>query len=112
MNRWAPGLVVLPIDDAAEQVSKIRRCGGVLLGKYSSPVSLDLYGGAIGLVPTLGAAASMTMSSPAAYMRRFSLIEVQKEAVKRLQQESMALAQAEGFLTHQAAFRTREDERN
>jgi len=112
LNRWAPGIVVLPVDDAAEHVSLIKRCGGVLMGRFTSPVSLDLYGGAIGIVPTLGAAASVTMSSPASFLRRFSVIEVQKEAVQRLKQESIALAVAEGFATHQGAFKTRDDERN
>jgi len=82
------------------------------MGRFTSPVSLDLYGGAIGIVPTLGAAASVTMSSPASFLRRFSVIEVQKEAVQRLKQESIALAVAEGFATHQGAFKTRDDERN
>lgn len=108
INELAPGLVVMPIDDAAEHLSKLRRCGGVLAGKYTSPVSLDLYGGAVGLVPTLGSAASVALSSPAAFVRRFSVIEIQKDAVKRLQAESLALAEAEGFSTHKAAYKARD----
>lgn len=107
VNQLSPGTVVLNFEKASEYVEKIKSCGCLLLGPYTPPVSLDLFGGGTGIVPTLGAAAFSSMSSPASYQRIFSLIEVEKSALERLQHESLELAHTEGFSTYEAVFNSR-----
>lgn len=109
INRLAPGVTCLRTKNAADHIDKITATGSLLLGQYTPPVSLDLIGGAIGLVGTLGAAGFSTLSSPETYVRRFGVVELQKEALLRLQKNSLEMAKAEGFSTYEEVFSSRLD---
>jgi histidinol dehydrogenase len=107
VNQIAPGIVCLPVDKAADHLSKISCCGTVLLGNYTPPTALDLIGGPTGLVKTLGSAAYSEILTPGAFVRRFGSVEFDKDALERLHAESSVLAKEEGFSTHELPFKVR-----
>jgi histidinol dehydrogenase len=107
VNRLSPGLLCLVLDQAAEHLEKVKSCGSLLLGHYTSPVCLDLIGGATGLVSTLGSSAHFSLITPQTFCRLFSVVEIQKEALQRFQKESLELSEIEGFMAHQEVFGSR-----
>jgi histidinol dehydrogenase len=107
VNQIAPGVVCLAVDNPNEYVSEIHACGSLLLGHYTPPVGLDLVGGPSGLVGTLGSAAFSVSMSPASFVRRFTVMEFDKSALERFQQESVFLSKEEGFPTREASFKSR-----
>lgn len=109
VNDISPGVVVLPTDSATKWMSAIRSCGSVLLGHYTPAVGLDLIGAPSGLVNTLGTAAYSLSMSPMSFVRRFTLIEFDRDALNRHEIESLKLAKEEGFSTHGASFSARSE---
>lgn len=107
VNRLSPGLLCLVLDNAAEHIGRVSSCGSLLLGHYTTPVSLDLIGGATGLVSTLGSASHFSLTTPATFSRQFSVVEIQKEALQRFQKASLELSETEGFMAHEAVFSSR-----
>lgn len=107
LNELAPGIAVLSFEKANDFRDRVQACGCLLLGAFTPPVSLDLIGGGTGIVPTLGTAAFSSMSSPAAYQRIYSVVELNFEALQRLQKESIELSKTEGFMTHSNVFESR-----
>jgi histidinol dehydrogenase len=107
LNQLAPGIAILSFQKAHELKDRVKACGCLLLGAFTPPVSLDLIGGGTGIVPTLGTAAFSSMSSPAAYQRIYSVVELDQEALARLQRESIELSKTEGFMTHSRVFESR-----
>jgi len=111
VNEIAPGVLCLVVDQAASYVSQIQKCGSILLGHFTPPVSIELVGGPSGTVPTLGSAAYSLSMSPASFVRRFTVMELVMEfdqsALERFEQESVELSQEEGFHTHEASYRKR-----
>lgn len=107
VNRLSPGFVVDMTENPSEHISKITSCGSLLLGAFTPVVATDIIGGATGLVPTLGASAFSSMSSPATFTRKFSVMHIEEEALSRLRDKSQALSAAEGFSTHKSAFESR-----
>jgi histidinol dehydrogenase len=109
-NQIAPGVVCLSVDEASGLVSKVNACGSLLIGHFTPPVGLDLVGGASGLVGTWGSANYSLSMSPASFVRRFTVMEFDSAALGRFQKEAICLAEEEGFLTHEASFKTRLEE--
>ena len=109
VNILSPGVVTLPVEDAAQYVSKITSLS-VLLGHFTPPLGLDLVGGPSGLVNTMGSARFSTSMSPATFNRRFTVMEFDRSALERFEQESTKLAEEEGFTTHEASFRNRRED--
>lgn len=107
VNRISPGVVCLPIDSASKYMSQINSCGSILLGHFTPAIGLDLIGAPSGLVNTLGTAAFSLSMSPLSFVRRFTLIEIDRKALNRHEIESLKLAQEEGFHTHGASFAVR-----
>ncbi len=107
VNELAPGVVCLAMDNASERVADLRACGSVLLGHFTPPVGLDLVGGASGLVGTMGSASYSVSMSPASFVRRFTVMEFDKDALERFSRESVQLAKEEGFLAHERSFKAR-----
>ncbi len=107
VNEIAPGVLCLVVDQAASYVSQIQKCGSILLGHFTPPVSIELVGGPSGTVPTLGSAAYSLSMSPASFVRRFTVMEFDQSALERFEQESVELSQEEGFHTHEASYRKR-----
>lgn len=107
VNRISPGVVSLNVDQPHQWISKIKSCGALLLGPHTPPVGLDLFGAPSGLVNTMGTADFSVSMSPTSFMRRFTLLEMDQMALSRHEEESLKLAQQEGYLTHGASFKVR-----
>lgn len=107
INKIAPGVVCIPIEDASAYTSQISACGSLLLGPSTSPVAMDLIGGATGLVSTFGSALYTNAMSPATFTRRFSVVELEKSALERLQIDSIELNKAEGFENPEDVYQSR-----
>gem|GEM_PF-3070335 len=106
-NELAPGVLCLMTKEASTLIGKVKRCGSLLVGQYAPAVSIDIVGGATGLVSTLGASAFIGATTPASYVRHFGVLEIEKSALSRLQNQSLELSKAEGFSTHGAVFESR-----
>lgn len=103
-NRIAPGTLVLPLHNASDHLDKVTSAGSLLMGHFTPPAAFDLVAAATGLVPTMGAAAFAGFSSPQSFVRQFSVMEIQKEALERLKPKSVQLAKNEALSTYEALF--------
>jgi len=107
VNRLAPATACLQIKNPSDYVKKIESVGLLLLGPYTPPTAVDLFGGAAGSVPTSGSAVFFQAISPASFQRRFSSVEVDRSALERTQEASRELSRLEGFVVHDASFKSR-----
>ncbi len=107
INRMAPSVLCLVVDGAQDLIPLVDSVGTVLLGHNTPPVGLDIFGAPSGLVNTLGTAQFMMSMSPLSFVRRFTILEMDKSALERHEQESLRLAKEEGFTTHVGTFTAR-----
>lgn len=107
-NRIGPGLVCLAIEDSGDKISKIETAGAILLGHYTPPALHEIFGGATGIVPTLGTAAFSSALSPSNFVRRIPVIDIDKDALARFKQSSLNISKIEGFSTRESVFQARE----
>jgi len=107
VNDLAPALLCVCIKNASDHLDEVRSCGSVLLGQFTPPVALDIIGGPLGIVSTMGAASFALSMSPGAFVKRFPVMEISQSALERLHAQSRVLAKEEGYSTHEAAFEVR-----
>ena len=107
VNQISPATVCLHIKNPSDSIRKIHSCGLLLIGPYTPPTAVDLFGGAAGALPTSGAAQFFQAISPASFQRRFSYVEVDRSALERSQESSQELARLEGFIVHDESFKAR-----
>jgi histidinol dehydrogenase len=107
VNQLAPATLCLHVKNPSDHIKKVQACGLLLLGPFTPPTAVDLFGGASGALATSGAAKFFQFISPASFQRRFSYVEVDQSALERTQESSRELARLEGFVVHDESFKTR-----
>lgn len=107
VNQLAPATLCLHLKNPSDYIKKVQACGLLLLGPFTPPTAVDLFGGASGALATAGAARFFQFISPASFQRRFSYVEIDRSALERTQESSRELARLEGFVVHDESFKTR-----
>ncbi len=106
-NQIAPGTLCLHIKNPMDRMDEVRSCGQLLIGPYSTPIAMDLIGGAVGLTPTLGSADYSISLSPTSFVRRFPFVEVGRSTLDRAGQDCLQIAHAEGLVAADRAITIR-----
>ena len=108
-NRIAPEHLQLSLRDARRHIDSISNAGAIFLGEWSPEVVGDYVAGPSHVLPTHGAARHGSGLSVLDFMKRSSIIEMNRAAFAAIGPAAEILAQAEGLPGHAAAVRCRLD---
>jgi histidinol dehydrogenase len=86
---------------------RVRRAGGVFIGRDAATAFGDYVAGSNHVLPTGGAARFASALSPVAFRRRMARVSLTPGAAARLAPPGAALARAEGFLVHAESMERR-----
>src|SRR5699024_6357743 len=110
VNEIAPEHLQLMIKNPMEYVQYIDHAGAIFLGNHSTEALGDYMAGPNHTLPTSGTA---TFSSPLGvydFMKKSSIIHYSKEALRKVSNEIMTIANAEGLSAHAKSIQMRKDE--
>lgn len=110
VNEIAPEHLQLMIKSPMEYVQYIDHAGAIFLGDHSPEALGDYMAGPNHTLPTSGTA---TFSSPLGvydFMKKSSIIHYSKEALRKVSDEIMTIANAEGLSAHAQSIQMRKDE--
>jgi len=107
-NAYAPEHLCLLVRDPWSLVGQVRNAGGIFVGEHSFEVLGDYVAGPSHIMPTEGTARYASPLSVADFVKRISLVALDREAGARLSGSAAALARAEGLTAHAAAAQLRQ----
>lgn len=106
-NDFAPEHLMLCFKDAENYVNKIRNAGSVFIGNFSPVAAGDYASGTNHVLPTLGYARMYPGLSVETFMKHFTFQILGKDAIKRLSDAIIRLAEAEGLKFHAESIKKR-----
>ncbi|HIC90348.1 MAG TPA: histidinol dehydrogenase [Anaerolineae bacterium] len=106
-NEYGPEHLCLLVADPWALVGQVRNAGGIFLGEGSYEVLGDYVAGPSHVMPTEGTARFASPLNVADFVKRISLVGLNREAGGRLSQAAARLAEAETLTAHAAAARAR-----
>jgi histidinol dehydrogenase len=110
-NRIAPEHIGLMVREPGRLVSAIRNAGAIFVGPYSPPPLGDYMAGPNHVLPTGGSARFFSPLGSYDFIKRTSLIQADKKALKSLAPEIIRMARLEGLYEHARAVEARFQER-
>ncbi|MGH7835037.1 MAG: histidinol dehydrogenase, partial [Candidatus Binatia bacterium] len=110
-NRIAPEHIGLMVRELGRLVSAIRNAGAIFVGPYSPPPLGDYMAGPNHVLPTGGSARFFSPLGSYDFIKRTSLIQADKKALKSLAPEIIRMARLEGLYEHARAVEARFQER-
>lgn len=108
-NRIAPEHLEIMTEKPEELLPMIKNAGAVFLGKWTPEPLGDYIAGPNHTLPTGGSARFFSPLGVYDFMKRTSLIRSSKTAFKKLSQEVITLAEAEGLEAHANTIKIRLD---
>jgi histidinol dehydrogenase len=108
-QRMAPEHAVC---DSEAVAARLTRAGTVFVGDYSAQASGDYVTGSNHVLPTMGAAAARGGLTAADFVRVTTLQHVSAAGLRRIGRDGIALARAEGLISHAESIRTRLEPRS
>lgn len=106
-NLYAPEHLILAINNAKDQVKKIRNAGSVFLGHYSCESAGDYASGTNHTLPTNGYARSYSGVSLDSFVKKISFQELTKEGLLNIGPAIALMAEAEQLSAHKNAVMLR-----
>jgi len=106
-NYYAPEHLCLLVDDPWRWLGKVHNAGGVFLGEYSYEVLGDYVAGPSHVMPTGGTARFASPLNVADFVKRVSVIGLDKEMSQAIGSTAEQLARAEQLTAHAAAAQRR-----
>jgi histidinol dehydrogenase len=106
-NAYAPEHLCLLVSDPWALVGEIRNAGGIFVGEHSFEVLGDYVAGPSHVMPTEGSARYASPLSVADFVKRISLVGLNRAAGRRLSEPASVLARGEGLTAHAAAAELR-----
>ncbi len=106
-NRIAPEHLEIMIEKPEELLPLIKNAGAVFLGKWTPEPLGDYIAGPNHTLPTGGSARFFSPLGVYDFMKRTSLMKSSKTALKRLAQDIITLAEAEGLEAHANSIKVR-----
>lgn len=108
-NAYAPEHLSLAIADPLAAASRIQNAGAVFVGRYGAESFGDYVAGPSHVLPTDGAAGAWAGVTTAAFMKSFTIQEIDAEGAARLIGPAARLARLEGLEAHARAAEIRRD---
>ena len=109
-NLVAPEHLELCVAEPDKLLDSITSAGAVFVGHYSPEPLGDYFAGPNHVLPTEGSARFFSSLGIDNYIKKISIIEYDKSALKAAKDDIIALAEAEGFGAHANAIRVRFEE--
>ncbi|MFC1515532.1 histidinol dehydrogenase [Thermodesulfobacteriota bacterium] len=106
-NRIAPEHLELHTEDPFDHIGKIRNAGAVFIGEYSPEPMGDYIAGPNHVLPTGGTARFSSALSVDTFLKKTSLIQYSRSALKREARDVIRLAEIEGLDAHANAVKIR-----
>jgi histidinol dehydrogenase len=106
-NRIAPEHLELAVEDPEVLIQKIRNCGAIFLGRWSSEAIGDYCAGPNHVLPTAGTARFSSPLGVYDFQKRTSVIGVSRQSALKLGRVAATLAEGEGLSAHARAARMR-----
>ncbi len=109
-NKIAPEHLEIITENPFDYLPKIKNAGAIFLGEYSTEPLGDYVLGPNHVLPTGGAARFSSPLGVYDFVKRSSVIYVNKEGFKKVSKHAKNIAQAEGLEAHKLAVEIREEE--
>lgn len=106
-NEFAPEHLTIAVEDAEKWLEKVRNAGSVFLGDFSPVAAGDYSSGTNHVLPTAGFARMFGGLSVESFMKHFTFQMLNKEAMNRLGDVVIKIAEAEGLKFHAESVRRR-----
>jgi len=106
-NAYAPEHLIINTGNARELADRARNAGSVFIGPWTPETLGDYCSGTNHVLPTFGWARSFGALSVADFIRRFTLQEANRDALRQVGPTAEALAEFEGLEAHRMAIRHR-----
>ena len=107
VDRLAPEHLQLACRGAKRLAGKVRHAGAVFVGTHTPEALGDYLAGPNHVLPTSGSARFASGLGTPDFMKRTTMIAADARALKRLADDGIALAQAEGLASHAASLAIR-----
>ena len=100
VDRIAPEHLELAVTESEELFSKIRHAGAVFLGRHTHEAIGDYVAGPNHVLPTSHSARFSSGLNVMDFMKRTTFVSCTQESLNRIGPSAVALAEAEGLVTH------------
>lgn len=107
MNELAVEHLEIACDNAYDYLPHIRHAGAIFLGHYTPEAIWDYLAGPNHTLPTGGSARFFSPLSVSNFIKKSSIISMNKSAISELSKACMALADAEGLEAHKLSVEFR-----
>ena len=107
VNRIAPEHLEIAIDRPDKILKKIRNAGAIFLGRYTPEAIGDYIAGPNHVLPTDRTARFSSGLNLLDYYKRSSVVECNKENIKKIGQDAINLAHEEGLQAHALSIECR-----
>ncbi|WP_096024176.1 histidinol dehydrogenase [Campylobacter lanienae] len=107
MNELAVEHLEIACDNAYEYLPRIKHAGAIFLGHYTPEAIGDYLAGPNHTLPTGGSARFFSPLSVSNFIKKSSIISMNKRAINELSKACMALADAEGLEAHKLSVEFR-----
>jgi len=111
VDRIAPEHLEIATADPEDLMGRIRNAGAIFLGRYTPEVIGDYVAGSNHVLPTARSARFSSGLGVLDFMKRSSLLRLDKAALEKLGAAAMRLAKAEGLEAHSRSVGVRFGER-
>jgi histidinol dehydrogenase len=106
-NDFAPEHLLIVADDAARLVEKVENAGAVFVGPYATVPLGDYTAGPNHTLPTSGAARFSSPLGVHTFLKRSSVLSLDRSDLEMLHDASVRLAEMEGLGAHAHAIEVR-----
>lgn len=106
-NEYAPEHLILQVENARGLLPQLRNAGSIFIGAWTPESVGDYASGTNHTLPTYGYAKTYSSLGLADYMRRYTVQELNQDALKALSGTVIAMTDAEGLMAHQRAVTIR-----
>ena len=107
VNRIAPEHLEIAVDRPNEILKKIRNAGAIFLGRYTPEAIGDYIAGPNHVLPTDRTARFSSGLNLLDYYKRSSIVECNKDNIKKIGQDAINLAHEEGLQAHALSIECR-----
>jgi histidinol dehydrogenase len=107
VNDFAPEHLLIVTEDAAARASQVENAGAVFVGAYATVPLGDYTAGPNHTLPTSGAARFGSPLGVHTFMKRTSVLSLDRGDLEMLREASVRLAQMEGLSAHAHALEVR-----
>ena len=112
-NEIAPEHLELAVENPFDYLSRIKNAGAIFLGEYSPEPLGDYFAGPNHTLPTSGTAKFASPLSVDAFIKKSSVIYYTREALAKVKDSIIRIAESETLIAHANSVRVRfEDDKN